>query len=274
MTQGILLFAHNSEEVNYGVMAVWMSERIARFLGKPVSIVTDNYTVESLKAISIDLKKYFDNVIINECNTTQTRRLSGENIIFKNLDRCDAYDLTPYDETLILDIDIAIMSDRLNLVWDCADNILISNKSTDVIDRPYNEFGFLKDHGIEFQWATEFYFKKSEIAEAFFDKCKSIRDNYAWYSMLYGMSNHPMRNDHIWSIAIHEMNVPFNKIPRVLRFATDLDDLVELSSERALFNVKVKDGKTRLINIKDQDVHILNKFELIVLSAIELGIML
>ena len=273
MTQGILLFAHNTEEVNYGVMAVWVAERVIQYLGKPVSLVTDEYTIQSLRGISIDPKKHFDNIIIKECNTTQTRRLSGESVIFKNLDRCDAYDLTPYDETLILDIDIAIMSDRLNTVWDNADDILISNKSVDILDRHSDEFSFLKDHGIEFQWATEFYFRKSVVAEEFFKKCKFIKEHYDWYSMLYGMGKDPIRNDHIWSIAVHELDIDFNRIPRVLRYATDKDEIVELGTDRVLLAAKVND-KTRLANIKDQDVHIMNKFELSVLSAIELGVML
>jgi hypothetical protein len=274
MTQGVLLFAHNSEEVNYGVMAVWMSERITQYLGKSVSLVTDDYTIQSLKGIGIDPKKYFDYIIIKECNTWQKRRLSGENIIFKNLDRVDAYDLTPYDETLVLDTDIALMSDRLNTVWGSSDGILISNKSRDILDRLHPEFDYLKDHGIEFHWATEFYFQKSEVAEEFFSKCKHIRDNYSWYSILYGMGNYPVRNDHIWSIAIHESGIDFNRIPRVLRYATDKDEIVELGTDRALLAVKVNDDKVRLANVRDQDIHLMNKFELIVLSAIELGVML
>lgn len=273
MTQGVLLFAHNTEEVNYGVMAVWIAERIVRHLGKPVSLVTDDLTIKALKSISVDPKMYFDNIIIKEFETDQKRRLSGETVIFKNLDRCDAYDLTPYDETLVLDTDIAIMSNRLNAVWGHADDILISNKSLDILDRDHPEFKFLKDHGIEFQWATEFYFRKSPIAEAFFNKCKLIKENYNWYSMLYGMGNDPIRNDHIWSIAVHELGVEFNKIPRVLRYSTDRDDIVEFDSKRVLLAAKIND-KIRLANIKDQDVHLMNKFELIVLASIELGVML
>jgi hypothetical protein len=273
MTQGILLFAHNTEEVNYGVMAVWVAERIIRYLGKPVSLVTDEYTIQSLKGISIDPKKHFDKIIIKDCDTTQTRRLSGENVIFKNLDRCDAYDLTPYDETLILDTDIAIMSDRLNTVWGNANDILISNKSLDILDRSSDEFNFLKDHGIEFQWATEFYFRKSVVAEEFFKKCKFIKENYAWYSMLYGMGTTPVRNDHIWSIAVHELGIDVDRIPRVLRYATDKDEIVELGTDRVLFAAKIND-KIRLSNIRDQDVHIMNKFELTILASIELGVML
>ena len=69
------------------------------------------------------------------------------------------------------------------------------------------------------------------------------------------------------------MGIDFNKIPRVLRYATDKDEIVELGTDRALFAVKVND-KIRLTNIKDQDIHIMNKFELFVLAAIELGVML
>ena len=274
MTQGILLFAHNTEEINYGVMATWVAERATRYLGKPVSLVTDEYTIQSLQGVSIDPKKYFDHIILNEFTTFQSRKLSGETIVFKNLDRCDAYDLTPYDETLILDIDISIMSDRLNSVWGNTDDILISNKSLDILDRHHEEFDFLKDHGIEFHWATEFYFKKSLVAEEFFKKCKHIKDNYSWYSILYGVGSDPVRNDHIWSIAIHELNIEFNRIPRVLRYSLDQDEIVELTTDRALIAAKVNENKVRLSNIKDQDLHIMNKFELVVLSAIELGVML
>jgi hypothetical protein len=87
------------------------------------------------------------------------------------------------------------------------------------------------------------------------------------------MGNNPIRNDHIWSIAIHELGVDLNQIPRVLRYATDKDELVELSADRVLIAGKIND-RIRLANIKNQDVHIMNKFELIVLASIELGVML
>jgi hypothetical protein len=91
--------------------------------------------------------------------------------------------------------------------------------------------------------------------------------------MLYGMGNTPVRNDHIWSIAIHELGIDVNRIPRVLRYATDKDEIVELGTDRVLFAAKIND-KIRLSNIRDQDVHIMNKFELTILASIELGVML
>jgi hypothetical protein len=273
MTQGILLFAHNSEEVNYGVMAVWMSERIATHLGKPVSLVTDQYTIDSLKSMSVDVTKHFDQVITKEYDVNQRRRLGDEYVPFKNLDRVDAYELTPYDETLVLDIDISIMSDRLNLVWDNTEDMLISDYSQDIFNRQHDEFEYLKDHGIKFQWATEFYFKKSELAETFFNKCKFIKENYEWYSIIYGVPNYPLRNDYVWSIAVHELGYPFLTIPRKLRYSIDKDNIVQLDEDQLIISGMV-DKKNRVTRITNQDVHILNKFELIVLSAIEVGVML
>jgi hypothetical protein len=273
MSQGILLFAHDSEELRYGVMAIWMSERIAMHLNKPVSIVTDQFTLDNLKNLSVDPTKYFDKIIIKEFNVAQSRRLDGEYIPFKNLDRSDAYDLTPYDETLILDTDISISSDRLNLVWDNAEDVLISNDCIDLFSRKHNEFDFLKDHGIKFHWATEFYFRKSELAEEFFKKCKYIRDNYFWYSVLYGMPNYPVRNDHIWSIAIHELDYPFAKIPRNLRYSIASDNIQKLTEEQIVVCGLV-DKKFRVTNIKNQDIHLMNKFELVILASIESEVLL
>jgi hypothetical protein len=273
MTQGILLFAHSSEEINYGMLAVWMSERIMAHLDKPVSIVTDEYTIKSLKNIGVDPTKYFDKIIFKEYDVVQSRRLLTEYIPFKNLDRCDAYDLTPYDETLVLDIDIAIASDTLNSVWGCDEDILISNSSIDILDRQQDEFLFLKDHGIKFHWATEFYFRKSPLAEEFFTRCKTIKENYTWYAILYGIPNYPLRNDHVWSIAIHEMGYPFATIPRKLRYAIDKDSIVQLNTDGVVIAGEA-DKKQRLVKLKNQDVHLMNKFELVILTAFEMGVLL
>jgi hypothetical protein len=165
------------------------------------------------------------------------------------------------------------MSNRLNLVWDATEDILISNDSLDLFDRTKDEFVFLKDHGIEFKWATEFYFKKSPLAEEFFERCKTVRKNYSWYAMLYGIPNYPLRNDHVWSIVVHEMGYPFEKIPRKLRYSIDRDSIVQLNDDSVVVAGEV-DKKLRVSKIKNQDIHLMNKFELIILSALNIGVLL
>jgi hypothetical protein len=60
MTRGVLLFAHNNEQVNYGIMAYWCARRIAEHLAVPVSLVSDANTAKSLDHHSPDWRQAFD----------------------------------------------------------------------------------------------------------------------------------------------------------------------------------------------------------------------
>jgi hypothetical protein len=87
------------------------------------------------------------------------------------------------------------------------------------------------------------------------------------------MPNYPVRNDHIWSIAIHEMNYPFIKIPRNLRYSISTDTIQQLTEEQTIICGLV-DKKFRVTKIKDQDIHLMNKFELVILASIESEVLL
>jgi len=273
MSQGVLLFAHSSEQVNYGVLACWMASRVKKHLQKPVAVVMDQYTYDGLLQSSIVPKKYFDHIIINEVGDLQFRRLGDEMIPFTNFDRTDAYDLSPFDETLVLDIDIVLQSNRLNCVWNSDYDLLLSNDSFDIFDREHSEFQHLKEHGIKFKWATEFYFKKSPMAENFFNLCKTAKEDYNWKSVLYGFSNWPIRNDFLWSIASHEGNINIPVIPRKLRYSIDRDEVVEMRENEIIIGTQTDRGP-KVLNVAGQDIHVMNKYELMILGAIEIGVLL
>jgi hypothetical protein len=276
MTQGILLFAHNNDQVNYGLLAVWQAKRIQQWLSKPVTLVTDAETIVSLKHLGINVREVFDSFIISETDTTQKRRLGSEFLIFRNVDRSNAYDLSPYDETLIMDTDIAIMSDNLNIVWNSDEDLMVSKHTRDAFDRTWPEFQYLKDHGIEFYWATECYFKKSPTSELFFNTCKKIRNNYTWYSIVYGMPSSPIRNDHVWSIALHELGGEAGAnwcptIPNTLVYSIDRDNLLKLTDISAVVG-GIVNQYPRVIKVEKQDLHIINKYDLIAAVKEEMGI--
>jgi hypothetical protein len=276
MTQGILLFAHNNDHVNYGLLAVWQARRIQQWLDKPVTLVTDAETIVSLKQLGINVRDVFDNCILSETDTTQKRRLGSEFLVFKNTDRSNAYDLTPYDETLIIDTDIAIMSNSLNQVWDAGEDLLVSKYTQDAFGRIWPEFQYLKDHGIEFYWATECYFKKSPTAELFFNTCKKVRNNYTWYSIVYGIPSSPIRNDHVWSIALHELGGSAGAawcptIPSTLIYSIDRDSLLKLTDTSAVIGATVGQ-QPRVIKVENQDLHIINKYDLVAAVKAEMGI--
>ena len=103
MSQGVLLFAFNSPKYNYYEMAVATAKRINHFLGLPVTLVTDE---ESLPQNQTYI---FDNTIITTADKTNSREWG----VWMNKGRFRAYDLSPYDETILLDTDYMVNSDKL-----------------------------------------------------------------------------------------------------------------------------------------------------------------
>lgn len=87
MTQGVLLFAHDNEQIQYGLFAVWQALRIHKWLNKPVSLVADQKTIDRLGAH----KDVFDNIFVSEQLATQKKNYSGHELTFNNIDRASAW---------------------------------------------------------------------------------------------------------------------------------------------------------------------------------------
>lgn len=282
MSRGFLTFAHNpdldSYSIDYGLMAVWQARRIKRYLGLGTTLVTDRKTILDIKTHGISPLGEFEKVILSteESWNDQYRPLAGNWIPFKNLDRVTAYELTPYDQTMVIDTDILICSTRLNRVWDLDEPLLISRQARDCIGRPFPDFDHLKDHGIEFIWATEFYFTKCAEAEQFFAWAKECKRQYEWKSRIYGVGASPLRNDHVWSMAAHELggcysNHWIESVPGSLIYCIDKDKILDMREQGV--SILAQDGDThRMVKITDKDVHLMNKTDLIMYIKRELGV--
>jgi hypothetical protein len=249
MNQGILLFAHDNEQIQYSLLAAWQARRIHKWLNKPVSIVTDSQSLATLK--QHDLDQEFDHIILSDAETDQKKVYAKEALTFKNVNRTDAYDLTPYDETLVIDIDIVIQSDRLNLVWNNVEDYLVCKNCNDILNRKWTALEYLHRTGIEFYWATLFYFKKTNQTTEFFNLCKHIKENYKEYAKEYCIDDSYIRNDHIWSIAVHQLGAA--EIPAVLWFGVSTDPLVHMTADTVVVNGA---------KIQGQDVHVMDKYSL------------
>lgn len=257
MTQGILLFAHDNEQIYYSLLAAWQARRIHKWLNKPVSIVTDSNSLNRLKTHNLD--NLFDKIILSDAETEQQKHYNDQQLTFKNVNRIDAYDLTPYDETLVIDTDIVIQSDRLNIVWNSVEDYLVCEHSKHILGEKHN-FDYVNRNGIKFYWATLFYFKKTARVKEFIDTCKHIKNNYQSYITEYGIRDQYLRNDHVWSIAIHLLggiSIPIN-----LWYSIDKDLLLKITDDTVL----IQGAK-----IQGQDVHIMDKFSLQSCVQKELG---
>ena len=239
MTRGVLIFAQNNSEIDYAKISLYAAQRVEQFLNVPVSLVTDSK--DWLLQSQPTAKFVFDRIITINSDTSQTKKfydgtLSGKTLTWKNLSRSDCYELTPYDETLVID------SDYIN-----------------------SSFKYLNQTSIPFYWATAFYFKKSTANRAFFDIVKYIKSNWSYYRSLYNIDSVVFRNDFAFSIAIHMMGKEFvNPLPGKMNYTLDRDVLLNIKDSALQFLVEKKNysGEYVATRTNNLDMHVMNKYSL------------
>jgi len=275
MSKGVLLFAQNNHSIDYIKQAIFCAKKIKKHLNLPVALATDN--ADYLKNTFPYYERYIDHVLeLNwyECKQKRTYRdgtMSTRDLEWRNHDRVTAYDITPFDETIVMDTDFIIGNDSLLNAFDTDQDFLIFRHITDLnMDRP-DEYRFNKisDRSVDMYWATVFYFKKTESMRLFFDLITHIKENWNFYRLTYQIANKTYRNDFAFSIAIHILN-GFQRtnwpkvLPGRLWFTSDADVLVKLEDESYTFLLDKKHwvGHYHVGKAENVNIHIMNKFAL------------
>ena len=106
MTTGALIFAFDNDNTCYTHMAAWCARRVKQYLGLPVALVTDKWPA---------CHSEFDQVILHPARSGGVRWFADyhNQAAWFNASRADAYDLTPWDQTLLIDADYVINSEDL-----------------------------------------------------------------------------------------------------------------------------------------------------------------
>lgn len=272
MSKGAILIARNNGQLDYVKQAVFLANRIKKYLEIPVSIITDSpeYVKNSFP------EDTFDQIIITDYVNSKNNRafydgsLSYKIASFKNDTRSNVYQMSPYDETLLLDTDYIISNDLFKNCFNSTHDFLIFKESEDVAKiRNENEFKHISDYSIDFYWATVVFFRKTEQNKIFFDLVSHIQTEWKHYSRIYQLSSPLFRNDFAFSIAIHIMN-GFEKgdfaapLPGKHLYTIDKDILYKLQDDKMTFLVEKKDylGEYTAIHTRGQSVHVMNKFSL------------
>lgn len=270
--KGVLLFAKNNDQIDYVKQAVYLAKRIRKYLELPVSIATDS--IDYLKN-SFDCND-IDQIIPLEWKENKNFRTFNDGGLwsvradFKNSERACAYDLSPYDETLVMDTDYIICNSDLKNAFDSEHDFLIYNSAIDLArHRPNYEFKYISESSVEFYWATVFFFRKTETNKAFFDLIKHIEENYHHYRRVYQLSSPMFRNDYAFSIAIHIMNGFSSgdfakKLPGTKNYVLDKDILWEINDNELTILVEKENysGEYTAIKTKNTNVHVMNKISL------------
>ena len=270
MTKGVLIFAQNNSEIDYAKISLYTAMRVKEFLQVPVTLVTDSkdWLLDS-QPTAADV---FDRIISIDSDTTQTKKfydgtLASKTLTWKNLNRADCYDLSPYNETLVIDSDYIISSNNLSAVWSSPKNFLIYRDSFDLAQwRDDSSFRYLNQLSIPFYWATAFYFKKTQDTESFFNLVKYIKQNWSYYRALYNIDSTVFRNDFAFSIALNMMGEEFfGKLPGKMNYILDRDVLVKIKENSFQFLVEKKNYSGEYVATKTTglDMHIMNKYSLV-----------
>jgi hypothetical protein len=242
MTTGAVIFARNNEHIDYVAMAKWSAQNIARHLDIPTHIITD--------FAPSDNSRHFTDV--------------GQ-ATWHNLNRMDAYRLSPWDRTLVLDADYVVATDQLRSVLDCDEDFLAHRWAFDITGcNDFTGLNWFGNNCMPMWWATVMVFNKSRQAELIFDAMSMIRDNWTHYRNIYKNSVATYRNDHALSIALGIVNghtLNHAGIPWSLASLTPEHNLTQLDQDCYRVDFVNTEGRARWIELR-QDFHAMGKRQL------------
>ena len=272
MSKGAFLIARNNGHIDYVKQAVFLAKRIKKYLNIPVTVATDS--ADYLKD-SFDIQVFDQIISLDYTNESNLRyffdgALTKKTASFKNNNRASVYNLSPYDETLLMDTDYVISNSLLKPVFNSSADFLIYKKSNDIAKvRDESEFDKISDTSVDFYWATVVYFRKTDTNRIFFNLVSHIEQEWNHYRRVYQITSSLFRNDFAFSIAIHIMNGFQSgnfaqQLPGSMMYTTDKDVLYKMTEDEMMFLIEKKDylGEYTALNTKGQTIHVMNKVSL------------
>ena len=254
MTTGVLIFAYNNEHIDYLAMANWSAKNIRRHLNLPVAVVTNIPPPSDYK---------FEQTIIANTIGKYTRKFNDlpENVTWYNGNRVDAYSLSPWARTLVLDADYIVASTQLKSILTVNQDFLAHKTAIDITnDLSFDEHNYFGRNRMPMWWATVMMFRRSKKSKMIFDCMTMIKNNWDHYRNLYGVSQRTYRNDYALSIALSIVNghtLAHNAIPWNLVSVSHEHKLTQLKEDQYRVDF-VANNKPRYVTLA-QDFHAMGK---------------
>lgn len=242
-SRGVVLFAYNTDTVNYVEIADLAAQLIHHRLGLPVTLITDQ---------SIEVK-HINHVVLDHNTFTNYRSGYGQNQQWRNGGRYRAYELSPYDETLLIDSDYLQLDTSLLTILASTDDYRIVTQNQSPTVSMDGNMGVLD---IPYVWATAVAFKKSKKSQLLFELVGRIQRNYKYYQKLYQIRESNYRNDYAFSIADNIIN-GYTSSQGIPWSMLTLDKLI--SSIEVKENMLVVREVNQAHVIPMQNIHIIDK---------------
>ena len=276
LPRGYLIYAHNNPTIDYASLAICYALLIKKHLSdNAVALVTDSRTARYMEQLydPAILRSAFDRVIYDDsiANSASRRyhdtRYTALTDEYHNTNRPNAFELSPFSETMLIDSDYLMLDSTMDLVWGNFEDFMCNRKTSD-LDHKVNNFGFnnrFSDMSIPLYWATAVYFRKTEKSKLIFQMMNFIKENYAYYQYLYQFSSGGyFRNDHALSIAIHLLNnlMEYGSIKSLpndqLLFSMEEDEMHAFNGGVCVITSEPEQGDFRLHTVS-RNVHVMNK---------------
>ncbi len=173
MSKGFLIFAKNTDEVDYIYQACILALTIKKTQKgvNNVSIVTDGIVPENFKSL-------FDHIIDIPWLNQDSSLLAVEH-------RWKLYHVTPYDQTVVLDSDMLFLED-VSHWWNYLDNYdlkfctKIKNYKDEIIVQDTKHRKTFIENDLPNVYAALHYFKKSDLAHGFFKTLEFVINNWEY----------------------------------------------------------------------------------------------
>jgi hypothetical protein len=258
MTTGVVIFAYNNEHIDYVAMAAWSAQNIRRHLGLPVALITDSAPPTKYK---------FEQTIVAPAQGSYTRKFAdiSSNVTWYNGNRTDAYTLSPWSHTLVLDADYVVTSNQLLTLMNINQDFLAPRHAYDITGlQTFTDLNTYGRYGMPMSWATVMMFRRSKTAEMIFECMNMIKNNWQHYRNLYGIARPTYRNDFALSIAMnivdgHTLTTP--NIPWKLASLTPEHKLTQLDQDQYRVDYITANKKSQWVTI-NHDFHAMGKSHL------------
>jgi hypothetical protein len=239
-SKGVVLFAFNTN-IDYVQIAIRAARLIQHTLKLPVTLITDR-AVQS---------RYLDQVIV--VPNLIENNLRGN--LWRNCDRYRAYELSPYNTTLLIDADYLMLDQSLLKLFDQDFDYRIMSYNQNFEGDWAEPMGTV---GLIYQWATAILFNKTPKSKMLFDLVARIQKNYSYYAKLYHTKNMGFRNDYAFTMANNILNGYTQELDQGIpwKMLSIQQVLKSITIDNNLITVKTKD---KAYLLAQQNIHILDK---------------
>ena len=190
-SRGIVVFAINTDTVDYVRIADQTSLLAQKNLGLPVTLITDHGAAPKFD---------YDHIVYIDAQGDNWRE---GGVQWRNFGRHYAYQLSPYDETILVDTDYLILDDSLNTLFATDFDYKLMHHNTNYMGAVYEQMG---ETSLPYIWATVILFRKTVKSQLLFELVGKIQRNYRYYRALYNIREGNYRNDYAFAIANNIIN--------------------------------------------------------------------